>query len=112
MLSGNGKINSLFTSDLIFHRDGLPIGDMRRAWKTACKLAGIPGRLFHDLCRTFARDADNRGVSRSVAKDLMGRKTEAIYARYRIVAEDEKASALLRMQQKSFAKPEQMIAMP
>jgi integrase len=99
-------------SDLVFHRDGLPIGDMRKAWKTACKLAGTPGRLLHDLCRTFARDADNRGVSRSVAKDLMGRKTEAIYARYRIVAEDEKASALLRMQQKSFAKPDQIIAMP
>ncbi len=41
----------------------------------------------------------------------MGRKTEAIYARYRIVAEDQKASALLRMQRKSFAKPEQIITM-
>jgi integrase len=104
--------DSVVLTDLIFHRDGLPIGDMRRAWKTACKLAGVSARLFHDLCRTFARDADNNGVSRSVAKDIMGRKTEAIYARYRIVAEDEKASALLRMQQKSFAKPEQIIAMP
>jgi hypothetical protein len=49
-----------------------------------------------------------RGVSRSVAKDLMGRKTEAIYARYRIVAEDEKASALIRMmqQRKPFAPTE------
>jgi len=28
------------------------------------------------------------------------------------VAEDEKASALLRMQQTSFAKPEQIIAIP
>jgi hypothetical protein len=42
----------------------------------------------------------------------MGRKTEAIYVRYRIVAEDEKASALLRMQQKSFTKREQIIAIP
>jgi integrase len=97
-------------SEFIFHRDGLPVGDMRKAWRTACKLAGVCGRLFHDLCRTFARDADNHGVSRSVAKEVMGRKTEAIYARYRIVAEDEKASALLRMQRKPFAKPEQIIA--
>jgi integrase len=94
-------------SDFIFHHEGRSIRDTRKAWKTACKRAGIPNRYFHDLCRTFARDADNRGVSRSVAKEIMGRKTEAIYARYRIVAEDEKASALLRMQQKSFAKPEQ-----
>ncbi|HEY4766218.1 MAG TPA: hypothetical protein VIH75_21290, partial [Candidatus Sulfotelmatobacter sp.] len=75
------------------------------------KVAGVSGRLFHDLCRTFARNADNDGVSRSVAKDIMGRKTEAIYTRYRIVAQGEKVSALLRMQQKSFAKPEQIIAM-
>jgi integrase len=98
-------------SDFIFHRDGRPIGDTRKAWKTACKRAGLPNRYFHDLSRTFARDADNHGVSRSVAKEVMGRKTEAIYARYRIVAQGEKVSALLRMQQKSFAKPEQIIAM-
>jgi integrase len=98
--------DGVMLSAFIFHRDGKPIGDMRKSWKAACKLAGMPGRLFHDLCRTFARDADNAGVSRSVAKDVMGRKTEAIYARYRIVAEHEKASALLRMQQKSLAKPE------
>jgi integrase len=98
-------------SDFIFHHvDGRPIGDIRKAWKTACKRAGLPNRYFHDLCRTFARDADNCGVSRSVAKEVMGRKSEAIYARYRIVAEDEKASALLRMQRKSFAKPEQIVA--
>ena len=98
-------------SDFIFHHYGRPIGDTRKAWKTACKQASLPNRYFHDLCRTFARDADNRGVSRSVAKEVMGRKTEAIYARYRIVAEDQKASALLRMQCKSFAKPEQIITM-
>jgi len=98
-------------SEFIFHRDGLPIGDMRKAWKTACKLAGVSGRVFHDLCRTFARNADNDGVSRSVAKDIMGRKTEAIYARYRIVAQGEKISALLRMQQKSFASPGRVVTM-
>ncbi len=98
-------------SEFIFHRDGLPIGDMRKAWKTACKLAGVSGRVLHDLCRTFARNADNDGVSRSVAKDIMGRKTEAIYARYRIVAQGEKISALLRMQKKSFASPGRVVTM-
>ena len=99
-------------SEFIFHRDGLPIGDMRKVWRTACKLAGVSGRLFHDLCRTFARNADNDGVSRSVAKDIMGRKTEAIYARYRIVAQSEKVSALLRMQRKSCTSPERVMTMP
>jgi len=47
-----------------------------------------------------------------MANDMMGRKTEAIYARYRIVGQGEKVSALLRMQQKPFAKPEQVVTMP
>jgi integrase len=105
--------DGVMLSEFIFHRgDGKPIADMRKIWKTACKLAGVSGRLFHDLCRTFARNADNDGVSRSVAKDIMGRKTEAIYARYRIVAQGEKVSALLRMQQRSFASSGRVETMP
>jgi integrase len=104
--------DGIMLSEFIFHRDGKLIGDMRKAWNTACKLAGVSGRLFHDLCRTFARNADNDGVSRSVAKEIMGRKTEAIYARYRIVAQGEKVSALLRMQQRSFASPGRVVTMP
>jgi integrase len=105
--------DAVMLSEFIFHRgDSKPIGDMRKAWKTACKLAGVSGRLFHDLGRTFARNADNDGVSRSVAKDIMGRKTEAIYARYRIVAQGEKVSALLRMQQRSFAPRGRVETMP
>jgi len=86
-------------SEFLFHRDGKPIGDIRKAWKTACELAGIPGRLFHDLCRTFARNADRAGVKRSVAMECRGRKTESIYLRYRIVDEGEKADALVQVQE-------------
>src|ERR1019366_511623 len=81
-------------ADLVFHRDGQPVGDFRKAWKTACKLAGVPGRLFHDLCRCCARNLDKAGVARRVAMDLMGRKTESIYVRYRIVDQSEKRVAL------------------
>jgi integrase len=102
----------IMLSEFIFHRNGLPIGEMRKAWRTACRLAGVSGRLFHDLCRTFARNADNDGVSRSVATDIMGRKSEAIYVRYRIVAEGEKISALLRMQKKSVALPGRVVPIP
>jgi hypothetical protein len=29
-------------SEFIFHREGLPIGDIRKAWRTACRLPGYP----------------------------------------------------------------------
>jgi len=31
---------------LVFHRKGKPIGRIDRSWATACKKAGVPGRLF------------------------------------------------------------------
>ncbi len=30
----------------VFHRDGEPVGDFRKAWATACKKAGVTCRLF------------------------------------------------------------------
>ena len=36
----------------VFHRQGEPIKDFRRAWAAACEAAGYPGRLVHDFRRT------------------------------------------------------------
>src|SRR6266571_2072843 len=36
----------------VFHRYGRPIKSLRRAWKTACREAGRPGLLLHDLRRS------------------------------------------------------------
>jgi integrase len=41
---------------LVFHyRSGQPIGDWRKTWRSACKAAKLPTKLFHDLRRTVAR---------------------------------------------------------
>jgi integrase len=64
--------------------DGLRVGDFRKAWATACRLAGVPGRLVHDFRRTAVRNLERAGVSRSAAMKLTGHKTEAIYRRYAI----------------------------
>jgi integrase len=62
-----------------------PVEDFRSAWARATKAAGVPELHFHDLCRKAARDLDSAGISQLVGMQVMGRKTESIYKRYRIV---------------------------
>jgi integrase len=71
----------------VFHRGGQPIKTLRRLWKTACRRAGVPGRLIHDFRRTAVRNLERAGVPRSVTMKLVGHKTEAMYRRYAIVSE-------------------------
>jgi integrase len=40
----------------VFHDDGEPIGDFRKAWKTAWKKAGLSGIIVHDLRHTAVRN--------------------------------------------------------
>jgi integrase len=71
----------------VFHRNGRPIQGFRKAWATACREAGVPGRIPHDLRRTAVRNLERAGVPRSTAMRMVGHKTEAIYRRYAIVDE-------------------------
>ncbi|MFB3144502.1 MAG: tyrosine-type recombinase/integrase, partial [Candidatus Methylomirabilales bacterium] len=59
----------------------------RRSWATACRKAGVPGRIPHDFRRTAVRNLERAGVPRSTAMKMVGHKTEAIYPRYAIVDE-------------------------
>lgn len=89
----------------VFHRGGKPIKSIRRAWITACKRAGVPGRIPHDFRRTAVRNLERAGVPRSVAMQLVGHRTEAIYRRYAITTEADlregaaKLAALHRAEQ-------------
>ena len=73
----------------VFHRYGRPIRSLRRAWRTACKNAGRPGLLLHDLRRSAVRNLERASISRSVAMKLTGHKTEAVYRRYATAAESD-----------------------
>jgi integrase len=67
----------------VFHRNGKQIRNVRGAWLSACKSAGLPGRYVHDFRRSAVRNLENVPVSRTMA--MVGHKTEAIYRRYAIV---------------------------
>ncbi|MBI3028908.1 MAG: tyrosine-type recombinase/integrase [Candidatus Rokubacteria bacterium] len=78
------------------------MGSFRRAWKSACKKAGVPGRIPHDFRRTAVRNLERAGVPRSVAMRMVGHKTEAMYRRYAIVDE-----TMLREGAEKYARSEQ-----
>jgi len=71
----------------VFHRNGRRIKSLRKSWALACEAAGHPGKLVHDLRRSAVRNMERAGLSRSVAMQLTGHKTEAVYRRYAITSE-------------------------
>lgn len=89
----------------MFHRDGERIGYFRAAWRNACKAAGCPGALVHDMRRSAVRTFERAGVPRSVAMSIVGHKTEAIYRRYAIVDEAMQREAAARLDAWAAAPP-------
>jgi len=81
----------------------------RRAWRLACIAAGLPNRIPHDFRRTAVRNLERARVSRSVAMELIGHKTESMYRRYDIVSEADLSEGVARLAQLSSSKSEREV---
>jgi integrase len=74
------------------------IVDLRDVWNTACRAAGCPGVLVHDLRRSAVRNLVRAGVQRQVAKKITGHKTDSVFSRYDILDEKDLIDATRKLQ--------------
>jgi integrase len=81
----------------VFQRNGRRIKSFRGAWANACTSAGYPGKIPHDFRRSAVRNMERAGLSRSVAMQLTGHKTESVYRRYAITSEADLREGVERL---------------
>jgi hypothetical protein len=114
----------------VFHTDGRPVGDCRKAWASACKAAGLvkpkldwngnpvsitvngkketvmlPSPLFHDLRRSGVRNMVRAGTREGVAMAISGHRTRAIFDRYNITSDEDLRQAVKQTNEHLAAEP-------
>jgi integrase len=94
----------------VFHRDGAPVQEFRKAWASACTKAGLCGKLFHDFRRTSVRAMIRSGVPQSIAMKISGHKTASMFRRYDIASEGDLREAMARVERYNEAEGQKVVA--
>ena len=83
------NLHSIKKSEWVFPgKAGKPLGDFKRAFKTALRKAGISDFRFHDLRHTFASHLVMNGVNIRTVQQLLGHKDIKMTMRYSHLSRD------------------------
>lgn len=78
----------------VFHENGKPLGDWRKRWDRACRGAGMPGLLFHDLRRSAIKNMVDAGIPQVTIMAISGHRSDAVFRRYAIRTTKETRKAI------------------
>jgi integrase len=87
-------------------RTGKPVQDLKKAFKSACKKAGIDNLRFHDLRHTFATKLVENGVDIVTVSELLGHSSLRMTMRYSHPSPEHKRDAvenLVKIEEKKSA---------
>jgi integrase len=87
--------------------NGKCVRNFRKLWANACKVAGCPGLLFHDLRRTAARNLRRAGVAEGLIMKIGGWKTRSVFERYNIITQADIKDAMTKLQDSEKAAKQQ-----
>jgi integrase len=84
----------------VFPYNGRKFKSFKRAWKTACRNAGISSRIPHDFRRTAVRNLTRAGIVERVAMEMTGHLTRSVFERYNIVSHGDVEHAKITLDSK------------
>ncbi len=88
---------------LVFHNERQPICNYYKAWHSACRGAGLFGKIPHDFRRTAVRSMVRAGIPERVAMQMTGHKTRSVFDRYHIVSEGDLKEAAQKLSEAHLA---------
>ncbi|MHC4769694.1 MAG: tyrosine-type recombinase/integrase [Planctomycetota bacterium] len=91
---------------VFFDDNGKPIGDFRKSWASATKAAECPGRLVHDIRRSFAKRMIDEGLPESMVMALGLWRTPSVFRRYGMVDTDMKRRAVAQLRGRTRSRQE------